>query len=127
LKALIINEPGISRILRGEKTWEMRNKGCRHRGPIALIRKGSGHVVGVAELAVSLPAIDTPTSYAEAAAAHRIAPERQAKAFADGRRIPWVMEKARALPKPVPYRHPSGAVIWVNLDPEVVAAIKAQL
>lgn len=127
MKALIIDEPGIGRILSGEKTWEMRNGRCRHRGPIALIRKGSGHVVGVAELADSLPAIASLSTYAEAAAAHRIASERQATAFADGRRIPWVMEKARALPKPVPYRHPSGAVIWVILEPEVVAAIEAQL
>jgi hypothetical protein len=39
----------------------------------------------------------------------------------------WVLQRARSLPKPVPYRHPAGAVIWVNLDPEVAAEIEQQL
>lgn len=39
----------------------------------------------------------------------------------------WVLEEARSLNKPVPYRHPAGAVIWVNLDREVVAAIQQQI
>ena len=46
MKALIVDEPWISAILRGEKTWEMRKTGCNLRGSIALIRKGAGHVVG---------------------------------------------------------------------------------
>jgi len=31
------------------------------------------------------------------------------------------------LKQPVPYRYPSGAVIWVNLDPDVVAKVEHQL
>lgn len=31
----------------------------------------------------------------------------------------WVLKNAQRLPKPVPYKHPSGAVIWVNLEFEV--------
>ena len=55
MKALIVDEPWISAILRGEKTWEMRKTGCNLRGSIALIRKGAGHVVGVAEVTDCLP------------------------------------------------------------------------
>lgn len=51
MKALIIDEPWISRMLDGSKTWEMRSRSTENRGRFALIRKGSGQVVGVAELA----------------------------------------------------------------------------
>lgn len=43
----------------------------------------------------------------------------------DRKRLPypktygWVIENARRLPKPVPYRHPNGAVIWVRLSTAV--------
>ena len=49
-RALVIASPHIDRILAGEKTWEMRSRNCRIRGPIGLIKKGSGTVVGLAEI-----------------------------------------------------------------------------
>ena len=48
--ALIVAEPWISKILSGQKTWEMRSTSTTKRGPIGLIAKGSGQVVGVVEL-----------------------------------------------------------------------------
>jgi len=42
-------------------------------------------------------------------------------------RTPWVLANARPLVKPVPYSHPSGAVIWVNLEPETAAKVEAQV
>ncbi|WP_158044868.1 ASCH domain-containing protein [Skermanella pratensis] len=127
MKALIVDEPWIGLILRGDKTWEMRKTGCSHRGEIALIRKGSGHVVGIARVTDSRPHLATIEAYAEAEPFHRIPVERQQKAFADGWRVPWVLADARPLPQPVAYRHPSGAVIWVNLLPDVVARIRSQV
>jgi hypothetical protein len=50
VKGLIIDEPWIGLILLGNKTWEMRKTACHHRGRIALIRKGSGRIVGTADL-----------------------------------------------------------------------------
>ena len=55
--------------------------------------------------------------YAAAEQHHRIPPARQERAFTDGWRTPWVLANARPLQKPVRYKHPSGAVIWVNLEP----------
>src|SRR5438309_11969383 len=55
MKGLIIREPWISLILSRKKTWELRSRDTRVRGRIALIRKGSGTVVGVAELVGTLP------------------------------------------------------------------------
>lgn len=126
MKGLVIDEPWIAMILRGEKTWEMRKTACHHRGTIALIRKGSGHVVGIAEIVDSLPPIKSATAYAETEQWHRIPPSRQAAAFSDGWKTPWVLRNARPLPKPVPYQHPNGAVIWVNLDHRAKSAIQSQ-
>jgi hypothetical protein len=49
-KGLIIAAPHIDRILAGRKTREMRNRQVRHRGAVALIKKGSGRVIGVAKI-----------------------------------------------------------------------------
>jgi hypothetical protein len=125
-KGLIIDEPWISEILDGRKTWEMRKSGTKLRGPIALIKKGTGHVVGVARLVDSLPALNA-ASYPAHENKHRIPSARQAKALSDGWSTPWVIEEAIRLARPVPYAHPSGAVIWVNLAPDVTAAVARQL
>ncbi len=126
-KGLIIDEPWISAILSGKKTWEMRKTLCRIRGEIALIRKGSGLVVGVASVAGCEASLDTMEKYTAAEAKHCIPSERQKLAFTDGWRIPWVLHGAKKLAKPVPYRHPNGAVIWVNLEPVTINLISAQL
>lgn len=39
----------------------------------------------------------------------------------------WVVKNPRRLARPVEYLHPSGAVIWVRLEPGVERKIKFQL
>jgi hypothetical protein len=96
------------------------------RGPIALIRKGSGQVVGVAELTDTRPPLGTREEDAAAEPYHRVPETRHEVACAEGWLTPWVLANAQPLPKPVPYKHPSGAVIWVNLAPETAAEIEVQ-
>ena len=103
----------------------MRKTTCRFRGPIALIRKGSGRVVGTASLHDSRPPLSDEAAYASAEPFHCIPPQRQKQAFADGWRTPWVLSDVRPLFRTVPYRHPNGAVIWVKLDDAVTAKIQA--
>ena len=126
MKALIVDEPWISAILKGEKTWEMRKRNCKLRGPIALIRKGSGQVVGTANVVNCRPPITTLSDYAAAEPYHRIPYAQQKQAFATGWRTPWELANARPLQKQVPYRHRSGAVTWVKLEPDVAAKVQAQ-
>jgi hypothetical protein len=114
----------MGEVLAGRKIWEMRKTACRLRGRIALIRKGSGQVVGTAEVIGTLPPLDTLAAYAAAEDRHRIPPARQPTAFADGWRHPWVLRNAQKLSTPVPYSHPRGAVIWVTLDPAVAARVE---
>ena len=126
MKALIVDEPWISAILKGDKTWEMRKKNCKIRGQIALIRKGSGQIVGTAIIIDSRPPLPTLADYAATEQHHRVPPARQKQAFMDGWRTPWVLANACPLQRPVPYRHLSGAVVWVNLEPDVAAQVQGQ-
>lgn len=50
LSGLVIRREPLLKILKGGKTWEMRSKKIHKRGQIALIEKGTGLVVGVANL-----------------------------------------------------------------------------
>ncbi|MCL6729805.1 hypothetical protein [Sphingomonas hankyongi] len=121
LKGLVIDRPWIGMILAGDKIWEVRSRGTAVRGRIALIEKGTGTVVGLATLADSLPAL-APEQMQAHFAKHRIPP---AKVAEPGFRwfTPWVLTDVRRLDRPVPYRHPSGAVTWVNLSAGDEAAI----
>jgi len=110
MKALIIDAPWIELILRGEKTSQMRRPACHQKGHIALIRKGSGSVVGVADCAGLLPALADATAYRAAEPKHRFPVDRQAQAFADGWRMSWVITNARPLDRPVAHAHQPGAL-----------------
>jgi hypothetical protein len=127
MKGLVVAEPWVGLILSGKKTWEMRTGPWKHRGLIGLIRKKSGLVVGVAELVENRPPVTSLQAYAEAESFHRIPPDRQSAAFSSGWTTPWVLTNARALKRPVPYVHPSGAVKSVNLSDDVARQVLEQL
>jgi hypothetical protein len=116
MKGLIIAEPWISLILAGRKTREMRSRNTRVRGRIALIRKGSKTVVGVAELVDTLPSLPLSTIRSNHRK-HRVPVGQIGDDFKWT--TAWVLEHARPLAKPVPYKHPAGAVIWVAVDRRV--------
>ncbi len=123
LKGLIIRQPWIEMILDGTKTWEMRSERTALRGPIALIEKGSGLVVGTATLSDSLPPL-SPEDMGACRTNHRIPAEISGevgfKWF-----TPWVLTEVRRLARPVPYVHRSGAVIWVELDADVEITVRS--
>lgn len=125
MHGLIIREPWIGYILAGKKTWEMRTTPAPRRGRIALIRKGTGLVVGTAELFDSLAPLDA-ASLAASHDRHRIQPELDAEVLAAGWLHPWVLCDVRVLPRPVPAGQKPGQVIWVPLADANAAAIEAQ-
>lgn len=117
-KGLIIKSPYIEKILSGAKTWEMRSSATQVRGPIALIKKGSGQVVGVANL-VDVKGPLSLQDRLETIDKHHISPEQLETGETEKWHTAWVLENARPLITPVHYQHPNGAVIWVNLDRQV--------
>lgn len=125
-RALVIASPHIERILRGEKTWEMRSRGCNIRGTIGLIRKGSGQVVGVADISGNQGPFGLDGLLANQDK-HRIAPEQLKKPAILKWNIAWVLKNVRPLPVSVSYRHPNGAQSWVKLDDTARLAIERQL
>jgi hypothetical protein len=112
-RALLIQSPFIERILAGTKTWEIRGRATSVRGRIGLIRSKSGQVVGSCHLVDVIG----PLTRAELRSNARKAGCRPS----DIQTLPypttyaWVLRDARPFARPVPYRHPSGAVVWVRL------------
>lgn len=116
MKGLIIKSPWIDKILDGEKIWEIRGSNTSIRGTIALIKSGTGMIYGTVELTDTIK-----VGFEE---------------FRDGRDkhqiwsvgLPsyrqnwaWVLVNPVWHTEPIPYKHPQGAVIWVNLDKEAIA------
>ncbi|WP_428925426.1 hypothetical protein [Marinibacterium sp. SX1] len=119
-RGLVIDEPWISHILQGRKDWEMRAQATSVRGWFGLIRKGSGHVVGLARLVEC----GQPLTADEMIATrdHHCIPEQMIRSGAVSRWvIPWKLADIRQLAEPVPYAHKSGAVTWVRFSDTVSA------
>lgn len=114
-RALIIKPIWLNQILEDEakrKTWEMRSAATNIRGTIGLIESGTGFIVGQADITGSLGPL-TADEYDSWFYKHRIPPDLtniKAKYL-----HAWRMENAKRYKKPVKYKHPSGAVIWVTL------------
>lgn len=120
-QALIIAEPWIGHIMAGRKTWEMRSRRTTKRGPVALVRKGSGQIVAIADISDCLQ----PLSVSQMATSNdkHCIPQAVVKQAGYKWFVPWVLTNVRVLEKPVPYRHPAGAVTWVDLAPDVQGAL----
>lgn len=123
-KALIIDEPWISKILAGDKVWEMRSNNCALRGPFALIRKGSGMVVGVAKL-VNASGPYSNTELENHFSKHHVGSEIISQPGYKWHHA-WELADAKALAQPVVYKHKSGSVIWVNLDENAIEKVNAK-
>lgn len=114
MKGLIIKSPWIEKILNGYKIWEVRGSSTNIRGKVSLIKSGTGTVLGTAHLVDCIPL--TRALYETSFAEHHIPsvynslPYRKPHA--------WVFEEAEWYENSIPYNHPQGAVIWVNLKEE---------
>jgi hypothetical protein len=125
LKGLLIRSPYVDWILDGRKTWELRGSATKIRGCVALIQSGSGTVVGTCDLI----GVEGPlTNRLLRANADRLnaRPEEFDGPLYYRRTFAWVLSNARRCARPVPYQHPSGAVIWVNLDAAVDKSVQRQ-
>ena len=110
MKALIIKKPWIDYILDGNKIWEIRGSNTKIRGKIELIQSGSGLVVGSCEI------IDckelTLEEYAKNIDKHNI---QEVHILPYNKTYAWVISNVKRYEIPRKYKHPNGAIIWVNL------------
>ena len=122
-RALLIREPYLSFILMGKKRWELRGSRTSIRGPIGLIRSGSGLLVGECEIVACEGPLELETlqnspnlSYEER---RELAGEDHVpyvrKIDGTSKTFAWVLIKPKIFERPVPYRHPSGAITFVDI------------
>lgn len=119
MRGLIIDEPWITHIVvKKDKDWELRSRDTKIRGRIALIKKGSGQIVGTANLVDSVPRSLAYLSKHK----HRHQCNRgQLVRYSNGKKLyTWIFKSVRRLKKPVSYTHPQGAVIWVTLSDNIL-------
>ncbi len=125
MKGLIIKEPWIDLILSGEKVWEVRGTDTKIRGTIALIKSGSGTVVGLCDLKDVIGPLSL-NKLRRSQPFHAIPSNMIKNKLPYPNTYAWVLDNTICLRKPVSYRHPRGAVIWVNLPNTVVKQIYHQ-
>jgi hypothetical protein len=121
LSAIPIMEPWIDMILIGVKTWEIRSKNTLKIGPGALIRSGSGTVVGTAYLSEVI-LLSRKLCQENARKMGMTKPE----AVGCVGEYAWVLKDVIALKKPIPYKHPRGAITWVTLDEPTTKKVLAE-
>ncbi|UYM14897.1 ASCH domain-containing protein [Endozoicomonas euniceicola] len=125
-RALIIAEPWISKILSGEKDWEMRSTHTSISGPVGLIAKGTGTVVGVAVIKGSKGPL-SQENMLNNIHRHGIPSDMINSGAVSKWNHAWQLGEVKKLSAPVPYQHKNGAVTWVNLSPETQQQLESQL
>jgi hypothetical protein len=125
MRALMIRRPWIDMILDGEKTWEIRGARTSVRGSVGLIASRSGTVVGVCDVADCVGPL-TANAFRKNAKKAGMRPSEATLGYYQ-QTYAWVVTKARRLERPVAYKHPPGAIIWVKLDAAVEKKVKVQL
>lgn len=96
----------------GEKKWEIRGSNTKIRGKIALIKSGTKKIYGYATSTDSIELSDKIFLHAQE---HHAIPKNICKTVKYKKKYAWVLKRVKKLKEPIPYKHPQGAVIWVNL------------
>lgn len=112
-RGLLIRSPWIERILQGSKCWEIRGSNTNVRGRIALIRSGSGKIVGTCDLMDVVGPLTLSELRENACKLGCIDEDPQSLPYE--KTYAWVFKNPVPLEEPIPYKHPSGAIIWVKL------------
>jgi len=112
MKGLIIKKPWIDFILDGMKSWEIRGSNTKIRGEIELIQSGSGLVVGKVDL-IDCKELSL-SEYQSSSDKHQIYDGLDSLPYK--RTFAWIIKNPIRYKKPRPYKHPNGAIIWVNLN-----------
>ena len=107
---LIVTRKWLDLILSGQKTWEIRSTPTTKREVVALIESGSGYVLGEARITDSL--VVSLTDLQNNVAKHRV---EDLSIITYSKPHAWVLTEAKRYKEPQPYKHPQGAVVWLDL------------
>lgn len=117
MKGLIIKSPWADYILEGKKSWEIRGSNTKIRGEIAIIKSGTGLIYGTAELVDVIKL--SKDMFESEIEKHQIRNMKYEELYK--KPYAWVFQKPVYFTTPVPYQHPQGAVIWVNLQKQITS------
>lgn len=112
MKGLIIKDPWITKILNGEKPWEIRGSNTKIRGTISLIKSGTGLIFGTVDIVRSTEI--TLDQFRAHKNLHKI-PIDENTQLPYPKTFVWTFVKPKWHDEPIPYVHKQGCVIWINL------------
>jgi len=124
LRGLVLMADPLEKILTGRKSMELRGRHNRQLGKVALIRKGSGQIFGIADIVESVGPMDM-NEFRARIYEHGVESSRLQEVFDKGWTIGWRMANVKKLRYPVPYVHKG--MSQVKLDDEAVAGLRAAL
>jgi hypothetical protein len=114
-RGLLVRDPYATQLLNGEKIWEIRGKATQIRGPVVIVKSGSGRAYGT----VRLIRVLGPLALDDLMMAREL-PEEEREAFRHSglpyaKTYAYVFSDPQWFDRPISYNHPSGAVTWVRL------------
>jgi hypothetical protein len=123
-RGLMIRDPYASQILNGEKVWEIRGRPTQIRGPVVIVKSGTGRAFGTANLVRVLGPleVDDLKNAPELPRSERDEIARSGLPYP--KTYAYVFSNPQWFEKPVPYSHPSGAVTWVRLPDLDLEAVR---
>ena len=114
-RGLLVRDPYASQLLDGKKIWEIRGRPTQIRGPVVIIKSGTGQVFGTANLVRVLGPLDLEDLVAAPELARDERDELRLHGLPYPKTYAYVFSNPKWFDHPIRYRHPSGAVTWVRL------------
>ena len=112
-RVLVVKQPWLDLILKGEKTWEIRGTVTNVRGTIHLAQsQAGGKLMGQCRI-INCCEIEKKI-LRKHFDMHRI-PGEKFKEVNYAKLYVWKISHAKRYKKPFSFEHPTGAVIWVRL------------
>jgi hypothetical protein len=123
-RGLIIQDPYASQILNGQKIWEIRGRATQIRGPVVIVKSGTGRAYGTANLVRVLG----PLEIEDLQHAPELPEGERGEIAHHGLPYPktyaYVFTSPKWFESPIPYRHANGAVTWVRLPDLDLKAVR---
>ena len=109
-RALIIKKVWLDKIFDDGKVWEMRSSKTSITGKIGLIESGTGLIIGEVNL---IGCSERVVPKSKGLIKYHKVEDLQ---LLDKWKYAWFFSDAKRYKKPIPYKHPRGAVIWVKIN-----------
>ena len=117
---LIVKPFWGNKILENNKLWEIRGTNTSKRGKIGIAKSGTGYIFGTVNIIDSISLTEELWEFNRKKHQVDITWNELLKIYKNPHA--WVFEDGTAMKyhKPIPYKHPKGAVVWVKNDTTIL-------